>query len=375
MMVSQLKHKTLAFGFFIFLGLIPLCTNAQTLQKMKKQESDMISKIKKNLELGIVDEKQNPFEIRKFKPYINGKWIGEAVSYGPYRKGQSPDSKGSCEAEILEDLNILKEHWNLLRVYGADKNSRNILRVIKKNKLPIKVMLGIWLENETKDTAQKSKNIEQVLNGIALANEFPEIIAAINVGNETQVFWSWHKMEMKNLIKYIRIVRKNTTVPVTTADDYNFWNKPESKDVDAEIDFIVMHAYALWNGITLDNAFNWLDSIYYKNVKPLHPEKDIVIGETGWATNYDPSKKGLGEQGALVKGEVSIKAQEKYLMQHHKWLNKNKITTFLFEAFDESWKGGGESSAPKEIEKNWGVFYEDRTPKKSFVDYLKQLNQ
>ena len=74
---------------------------------------------------------------------------------------------------------------------------------------------------------RKTENIKQALNAIRLGNEYSEIISAINVGNETQVFWSAHKMEMENLIHYIRTIRNNTSVPVTTADDYNFWNKPK----------------------------------------------------------------------------------------------------------------------------------------------------
>jgi exo-beta-1,3-glucanase (GH17 family) len=179
-------------------------------------------------------------------------------------------------------------------------------------------------------------------------------------------------MNPDNLIRYIRAVRNQTTVPVTTADDYNFWNKPESKVVAEELDFIVTHMYALWNGKKLDETIDWMDQVYHE-VQRNHPEMRVLIGETGWATTYNPNKKGPGEQGTLIRGEVSITAQEKYLVMHNAWVNKNKFTTFLFEAFDESWKGGGDKSEPDEIEKHWGVFYEDRTPKASFKNYIRIL--
>ena len=41
-------------------------------------------------------------------------------------------------------------------------------------------------------------------------------------------------------------------------------------------------------------------------------------------------------------------------------MEKHKITTFFFEVFDEKWKGGDH---PNEVEKHWGVFNSDRTPK------------
>ena len=36
------------------------------------------------------------------------------------------------------------------------------------------------------------------------------------------------------------------------------------------------------------------------------------------------------------------------------------ILTFIFEAFDEPWKG---SDDPDEPEKHWGLYYENRSPK------------
>jgi Glycosyl hydrolases family 17 len=36
------------------------------------------------------------------------------------------------------------------------------------------------------------------------------------------------------------------------------------------------------------------------------------------------------------------------------------VLTFVFEAFDEAWKG---SPDPAEPEKHWGLFHADRSPK------------
>lgn len=128
------------------------------------------------------------------------------------------------------------------------------------------------------------------MRAIKLANAYKDIVIAVNVGNETQVFWSWHRMNTDDLIRYIRAVRQNVSVPVTTADDYNFWNKPESQRVAEEVDFTVTHMHPLWNGIQVDRAISWMDSVY-NSLKTLHPQKQIVVGETGWATNYNPAKK------------------------------------------------------------------------------------
>jgi len=316
-----------------------------------------------------VYQRQEPFERRAFDPTLDGVWIGEAISYGCYREGQAPGVKGPSEVEILEDLNILKEHWNLIRFYGADDDAARILKVIRDNELPFKVMLGIWLENETEKAEKRAANLEQVTRGIELANAYPEVVAAVNVGNESQVFWSWHRMAAEDLIRYIRMLRQQTEAPITTADDYNFWNKPEAAAVAAEIDFIVLHAYALWNGQQLDHALTWTDSVY-DDIQARFPDMTIALGETGWATEFNPEKTGPGEQGSLIKGEVSVEAQEQFLRDLRAWIAADSVTTFLFEAFDEPWKGGGESTGPREVEKHWGVYYENRTPKASLVKVL-----
>jgi exo-beta-1,3-glucanase (GH17 family) len=319
--------------------------------------------------------KQLPFVPRKFDPFLGGEWIGNAVSYGFYRKGQAPGIRGPSETEILEDLGIISRYWKLIRVYGSDDDSERLLKVIEHNNIPVKVMLGVWLENESSDRGRRKENLKEAEKGIELGNRYPGIITAINVGNETQIPWSAHRMKQKSLLNYIRMVRSNTDQPVTTADDYNFWNKEGSKEIADEIDFIVTHIYALWNGKSLDEALDWMDRIYYQEVKAMHPNKEIIIGETGWATDYDRAKTGPGQQASLIKGEVSGEAQGKYLVQHYDWVMKNRITTFLFEAFDEPWKGGGDSTGPHEVEKNWGVFYENRRPKESFSQLLDHLKR
>jgi exo-beta-1,3-glucanase (GH17 family) len=329
------------------------------------------AELRQRLEAGQAIERSDPFLEREFSPYLDGSWIGRAVSYGCYREGQAPGVKGPSKEEILEDLNLISRHWNLIRVYNADDDTQRILEVIREHGLPLRMMLGIWLENETGRPEARAANIANVLRGIRLANAYRDIVIAVNVGNETQVYWSWHRMEGADLIRYLRAVRANTQVPVTTADDYNFWNKPESRALAEEVDFIVTHAYPLWNGKTLDEAIPWLDQTLAA-VKAVHPAKQVILGEIGWATNYNPDKKGDGEQGTLVKGEVGEAAQESFLLRLDAWIERTRTATFLFEAFDEPWKGGGEASGPNEIEKNWGVFHADRTPKQSFINHTQK---
>jgi exo-beta-1,3-glucanase (GH17 family) len=177
------------------------------------------------------------------------------------------------------------------------------------------------------------------------------------VGNETQVFWSDHRVPPDSLIADIRWVRSHTRVPVTTADDFNFWNKPESRAVADEVDFIVMHAHPMWNGKQLGEALEWTAKTC-EAIRAAHPLRTVVLGETGWATSVRPE----GEQGRLIHGRPGEDEQKTFFNAVRAWAGKTRTTTFFFEAFDENWKGG---SHPDEVEKHWGLFRADRTPKRA----------
>ena len=86
----------------------------------------------------------------------------------------------------------------------------------------------------------------------------------------------------------------------------------------------------------------------------------------------DKDKVPIVQKAAFGAGHLVNNLLPGALSYHlHDWIVKNRVTTFLFEAFDEPWEGGGDSSDPDEVEKHWGVFYENRQPKPSFNNYLK----
>jgi exo-beta-1,3-glucanase (GH17 family) len=201
----------------------------------------------------------------------------------------------------------------------------------------------------------RAANRQQVEAAIRLARTYEDLVVAISAGNETQVSWSAHRFPAAQLIRDIRTLRAGTRQPVTTADDYNFWNKPESRAVAAEIDFITMHAHPLWNGKLLGDALAWTQATY-ESIRTAHPGVTVVLGETGWATR----RHDQGEQARLIRGEASERSQREFHAAVTAWARQSRVTTFFFEAFDENWKGGDH---PDEVEKHWGLFRADRTPK------------
>jgi exo-beta-1,3-glucanase (GH17 family) len=319
-----------------------LCTSVTILQADKShQDSDFVK--------------------RDFNPTLDGKWIGNGISYGAYRDGEGPGKGLTSKENILEDLQIIVKRWNLIRLYGSDQQSQNILEVIQDNKLPIRVMLGIWLDGHKTE----AENNAQLKLGVELANRFPEIIVAVNVGNEIFVYWSWHKLDdMDKVIMQIRDVRANIKQPVTVSDDYNFWNKPEAKKVADELDFICLHGYAIWNKQMLENGMTWTEKTY-QDIQKHHPEHRIAFCETGWPTSKVST--GDSDEARLVKGKVGETEQKIFFDQYNQWVNRNQVISFYFSSFDEQWKGGFDGEKPMEkMEKHWGLYKSDRTPKRVF---------
>jgi len=303
---------------------------------------------------------------RPFEPFIGKRWIGNGISYGPYRDGQSPiGGQWPSKDDLREDLHLLSEHWNLLRMYGSRGPAETVVQLIHDEEISMKVMLGAWIDTELRFAedgsiaerfpATVAANRGEVETAIKLANAYPDVVIAVSVGNETQVSWSFHKVRTEVLLDYIRQVRARANVPVTTADDFSYWNTRESKQLAGEVDFIVMHAYAMWWGQSLDNAVAFTKE-KYAEVAAMHPRHQIVIGETGWATK----RHSEGEQARLMAGVAGEHQQKVFYDDFIAWTTQQRIANFYFEAFDENWKGGAH---PDEVEKHWGLFRADRTPK------------
>ncbi len=279
---------------------------------------------------------------------------GFAVAYGPHRDGQHPGGPAPSAAELREDLLLMTNHWQLIRIYGSSGCAETLLSIIHEDELDFKVMLGVWIAPDSDEANQR-----EVEAAIRLAAAYPDIIQAVSVGNETQISWSAHRSSLDALIQYVRQVRARVKTPVTVADDFNYWNKPESRRLSAELDFITLHAHPMWNGVLLDDALQWLKD-QTADVMKMHPELEIVIGETGWATSVHDE----GEQARLIKGTPGEAQQKVFHDAVRAWGQKQKLTVFFFEAFDENWKGGPHSA---EVEKHWGLFRTDRTPKAALI--------
>lgn len=289
----------------------------------------------------------------------------DAICYSGYREGQSP--REGCypsPAQVREDLAILADHWRYLRLYDSGPHAEIVLRVIREEGFDLQVMLGADLAAEISNPdcpwgasfddatlrANAQANAAEIERQIALANAYPETVFAVAVGNEATVDWSDHLVPAESLAGHVRRVRSATKQPVTVCDNYVPWSG-ELVDVAKDLDFISLHTYPVWEFKSIDDAMAYtLEN--YRGVAERYPDKPVVITEAGWTT----SSNGRG----IEPSNASQELQAIYCRQLVDWARETGVLTFVFEAFDEPWKG---SPDPLEPEKHWGLFTVDRMPK------------
>lgn len=317
------------------------------------------------------DESPQPGEEKDFMQQASDLIHGEvmAVAYSGFREGQHPDrgagANNPSREEILEDLNILVDHgFGLIRLYDAGENSATTLELIREHGLPLRVLLGTWLQAEVSNhegcpwldepipdaelAQNKAANEREIQRGIDLATRYQEIVVAINVGNEALVEWNDHMVPLDQVIAYVRHVKDAVTQPVTVADNYEWWIK-DGAPLAAEVDFLGVHTYPAWEQKSIDEALAYT----IENIEGVHaalPDKPIAILEAGWATVAAE----FGEQASEAN-------QARHYAELDEWASSANVTVFFFEAFDEPWKG--DPNNVDGAEKHWGILNVDRTPK------------
>jgi exo-beta-1,3-glucanase (GH17 family) len=291
---------------------------------------------------------------------------GNAICYSGYRRGQSPAQKiYPSVAEIREDLHILQKNWRMLRLYDCSLHAARVLEVIRRDRLDFKVLLGAHLGaemnnfgcpwggtcSESELEANAAENDAEVERLVDLARLHDDIVFGVAVGNEATVDWTDHFVPLERMIELVRRVKREVSQPVTFCENYVPW-RDKLRPLVRELDFISLHTYPVWEYKHVHDALLYSKDNYH-SVASLYPDTPVIISEAGWATNSN----GRG----ICPQNTSEELQAIYYGDLMEWTAREGILTFVFEAFDEPWKG---SPDPLEPEKHWGLFNVDRQPKR-----------
>ena len=337
-----------------------------------------------------------------------------AISYGGYRT-KSRDNQPTI-AQLKEDMQILSAMGiKILRTYNVHlAQASNLLKAISELKqadpeFEMYVMLGAWIDckNAWTDQApdhntESERNATEIKRAVELANQYPDIVKVLAVGNEAMVKWAESYYVQPDVIlkwvNYLQDLKKTGDLPIdlwiTSSDDFSSWgggdplyHVPALEKLIKAVDYISMHTYPYHNSHynpefwkvpaeqadasdmekvdkamlrALDFAKIQYDSVT-SYMKSLGVEKPVHIGETGWATE---SNGHYGPNGSKATDQYK---QAKYYELLREWTNSAGISCFYFEAFDEPWKDAGN---PHGSENHFGLFTVDGKAKYPIWDLV-----
>ena len=288
-----------------------------------------------------------------------------AICYSGYRENQSPITKVyPTYDEVLEDLKILEKEYDYIRMYDPYNHARTVLEVIRNENINLKVMLGMDLAAEYSNPYcpwyKQNLSIEEINRNIdhnneslrlliELANKYEDEIIFLAAGNEARPSWGDNLVTNERIVYFINELKKNCKQPVSYCEGWDLWVGQIDPILDA-VDFLSIHIYPMWNKVSIKDAVNYTIE-KFEEVQN-YTNKPCIITEMGWATSSNNNE--------MIIEEANASNQKIYIEEFNKYLNKNNKLGFYFEAFDEPWKGGNN---PIEAEKNWGLYYVNRTKK------------
>ena len=241
-------------------------------------------------------------------------------------------------AEIDSDLALLQGKTHAVRTYTVEGTLGEVPALAREH--GINVALGAWVDERL------GKNAVEIERLIEIADRNRRNVVRVVVGNEVVLR---NDIPVAELIEYIRHVRAEVGMPVSTAEPWHIWTKYPK--LAAEVDYLAVHMLPYWEGIHIDIAVDYVvDRI--NELKQLYPDKPIVIAEVGW-----PSHGRTRQSAAASEANEAI-----FLRRFLKRAAEEDYVYYVMEAFDQPWKSQTEGA----VGAYWGVFDVQRQPKFEF---------
>ncbi|MGD9211311.1 MAG: glycosyltransferase [Desulfobacteraceae bacterium] len=264
----------------------------------------------------------------------------QGFSFDPRRMEENSTSyRYPTEEEIDADLALLAGTTHAIRSYMVDGVHAKIPELAEKH--GINVAIGAWLDG---DLNQNELELERFLNVLGHAHN---VVRAV-VGNEAVLR---NEIPVEIMIDYLDRVRKETDIPVSTAEPWHVWLEyPQLVD---HVDYIAVHMLPFWEGIPMDAAVNYVIE-RMDELEECFPGKPIVISEVGWPSNGRTRKLAIASpsnQATFLRRFLERAEEENYIY-------------YVMEAFDQPWKRISEGG----VGAYWGVYDVERQPKFPFTE-------
>ncbi len=283
-------------------------------------------------------------------PETEAPWpeVIQGFSFSPMQADDDPiQHKLPSREDIEADLALLSGTTFAVRTYRMEGAFAEIPAMARK--YGINVALGAWLD---KNLQQNESEVQRL---IQYADRYRRNVVRVLVGNEVLLR---ENLSVDQLIGYIRRVRAQVGMPVSTAEPWHVWLK--HPELVKEVDYIGVHMLPYWEGVNIDDAVDFIVE-RMNELKAKYPDKPIVIAEVGWPSN-----------GRTRRGAVASEANEAiFLRRFLQRADQENYVYYVMEAFDQPWKTRIESG----VGAYWGVFDTYRKPKFEFTKPIVEIPQ
>jgi len=227
----------------------------------------------------------------------------QGFSFSPLHAHHDPvENRYPTSSEIDADLALLEGKTHAVRTYSMDATLSKIPELAQRHGL--NVALGAWIDSN------EEKNAWQIEQLIKAADKNRRNVVRVMVGNEVLLR---KDLSIDQLIKYLDHARAELGMPVSTAEPWEIW--AENPKLVEHVDYLAVHMLPFWEGIHLDDAVGHIEN-RLNYLKSLYPDKPIVIAEVGWPSRGRTNKKAVASeanQAIFLRRFLQKAEQEKYV--------------------------------------------------------------
>ncbi len=308
---------------------------------------------------------------------MNGKTSsGKPLSglcFGPFINGSPEDPNFTVDENLITALiNKVKNYTNGLRSYTSTKGMERFPEIAKNIDPNLTVVACAWFDKSMTDPSAN----QEIRNLIKAAKSKKVDIAL--VGSEATLAGASSAMVVK-AINHVKdeLYNPETGRTVCTVASGLAFNeavnvingKGYATDMGNACDVLFVHDYPMYkpggiSGTDDQGIRENLDWGFARFREAYGNDKQIIIGEIGYATAGDPPPP--GSDGPYTDDKFSNEASAAHLKTVMSWANQNAIQYYYFEAFDEPWK-----RKYGEYEANFGIWDSFMNLKPGFEDIIK----
>lgn len=278
-------------------------------------------------------------------------WDGQVrgIAYNPSHLFSDRDRETITPDHIDRDLSEISQITGHIRTYTVSSGLEKVPEIARRYGLT--VSLGIWIGSDL------DQNEKEIKTGIKTALANRRVIDRVIVGNEAILRGDVTTDQLNAYISRVRAALP-ARIKIATAEPWSTWLL--TPEIGQNVDVVFVHLLPYWEGIGARDSMTFLQHAF-QDVQDEFPDKPVVIGEAGW-----PS------EGRSRKGAEANRASEAIFDRAFVQLAMEKgYDYYLFEAFDQPWKGGNEGA----VGAYWGLFNAKGDPKFPFTGLMRSFPQ